>query len=227
MLRHIHLESCDSTQDELERRLEGTASPVENMLVSTSRQLQGRGRHDRVWEHVPGSLAFSFSCVPHPSLSWQSLEVAVHLATFLEEEFDSRVLLKWPNDLVAGANKCGGILLKHQGGRMLVGVGLNLLPHPTSGWGAALGAGTVLDRGFESRLPALFVERYLAASPTGPMFLKSEWEARCAHLGRPVTVSEGGHETQGIFLGLGGHGEALVDAGKGPVALYNGTLRTL
>ena len=160
-MRHIHLEQCDSTQDVLERQLEEAGG--EDILVSTSRQMVGRGRASNTWEHLPGALAFSFTCPPHPKSTWQSLEVAVCLEHFLSAQFSANLQLKWPNDLYSEGKKCGGILLKNQGQRVLVGVGLNLRPSPL--WGHAISTNISLEPDWASELPKKFVESYLSLRP--------------------------------------------------------------
>ncbi len=225
MLRHVHLESCDSTQDELERRLEAGLPPADDLIVSTGNQRQGRGRHDRTWEFLPGSLAFSFTVRPHPRLSWQSLEVAVALADFLETRFGVHVGLKWPNDVLADGKKCGGILLKHMDGRVVVGVGLNLLPAPASSWGHVLSEATALPEGWALKLPEEFVYAYLASTPSPVAVLRRGWEHRCVHMARTVRVSENGLEVSGVFKCIGDDGEAVLETGGAERHLYNGTLR--
>jgi len=54
----------------------------------------------------------------------------------LRKEFSLDARLKWPNDIVVGGRKCGGILLQRSGppenGTVVVGVGLNLGTEPGS-----------------------------------------------------------------------------------------------
>ncbi len=110
--------SCDgavevaSTNDEAkrmarERKPEGT-------LVVAARQVGGRGRFGRVWESPKGGVYGS--CILRPPLepgaiAPLSLVVAVGAARGLAS-FGVPVGLKWPNDLIAGGRKMGGILLE-------------------------------------------------------------------------------------------------------------------
>ena len=41
-----------------------------------------------------------------------------------------RACIKWPNDLLVNGRKIGGILLEQKGGRIMVGIGINLDSHP-------------------------------------------------------------------------------------------------
>jgi BirA family biotin operon repressor/biotin-[acetyl-CoA-carboxylase] ligase len=124
----------------LERR---TADLVPGLLVAEE-QTAGRGRLGRGWNSAPGrSLTFSLG-LPMAPAQWGglSLAVGVALAQALEPEpATPRLLLKWPNDLwlldaatPAGGRKLGGVLIetvavgRHR--RVVVGVGLNVLPLP-------------------------------------------------------------------------------------------------
>lgn len=141
------------------------------------------------------------------------------LALFCEEHFQIAVDLKWPNDLYSRGKKCGGILLKNQQQRMLIGVGLNLLPN--SDWGSVLPSSTILPEDFSRTLPQRFVASYLGQRSLSPEVIARTWNERCVHLNKQVTIQDGEKVVTGTFHGLGPHGEALVGTEK----VYNGTLR--
>ena len=69
--------------------------------------------------------------------------------------------------------------------------------------------------------PAQLVNDYLATHPRPLNQLREAWNARCVHLERSVTITDGTEITQGLFQGLGPHGEAIVN-GK---SVFNGSLR--
>lgn len=215
MLKHLRLVQCDSTQDELKRHFEVYS------LVSTEAQNLGRGRGNHSWEHRPGALAFSFSAPAHPQLTWQALEIAVSLAESIERIWGEKVGLKWPNDIYHHEKKCGGILLQHQTPNMFIGVGLNLLPQAESPWGSVLSQTISWETVMAHELPAQLVQDYLSLHPRPLNQIRDAWNARCVHLNRRVTITDGAEITSGQFNGLGIHGEAVVD-GK---SVFNGSLR--
>ncbi|HLQ62101.1 MAG TPA: biotin--[acetyl-CoA-carboxylase] ligase, partial [Candidatus Acidoferrales bacterium] len=109
----VHLESVTSTQ-EVARGL-----PLGSVVVA-DHQTAGRGRADRVWETPPGTaLLASFVVPPQPLLS---LACGVAAA----EACGARVRLKWPNDLLLGGRKVGGILVEAGPRKAVVGIGINL-----------------------------------------------------------------------------------------------------
>jgi BirA family biotin operon repressor/biotin-[acetyl-CoA-carboxylase] ligase len=122
----IQLDTVNSTQsyagDHLRR-----GEPVGAVLAME--QTAGRGRFDRTWHSPPGeclavSLVFTdYANHPRPYLIGMALAVAAAQA------FDANV--RWPNDIVIGERKLGGILTEllpdAKGIQVpVVGVGINL-----------------------------------------------------------------------------------------------------
>ena len=95
----LRLESVTSTQD-VARDL-----PLGSIVIA-EHQTAGRGRLERRWEAPAGSaLLVSFVLEPNPLLS---LAAGVAAA----EACGPKVTLKWPNDLLVGERKLGGILVE-------------------------------------------------------------------------------------------------------------------
>ncbi|HLQ62947.1 MAG TPA: biotin--[acetyl-CoA-carboxylase] ligase [Candidatus Acidoferrales bacterium] len=162
----MHLESVTSTQ-EVARGL-----PLGSVVVA-DHQTAGRGRGDRVWETPPGTaLLASFVVPPQPLLS---LACGVAAA----EACGARVRLKWPNDLLLGGRKVGGILVEAGPRKAVVGIGINLSWAPP---GAAR-LGQDRDR-LLTRLRAA-LERWCSAPAEEVL---AAWRRRSDTLGRQVRV---------------------------------------
>jgi BirA family transcriptional regulator, biotin operon repressor / biotin---[acetyl-CoA-carboxylase] ligase len=216
-IEHVHLSECDSTQLILKEQLHKSAGKV--LLVSTERQLQGRGRGENTWESLPGTLCFSLTIDPHPVPSFTALELSVIITKFFE---GSKLSLKWPNDVLNSHNKkCCGILIQTFGGAHVAGFGINLWSHHPD-------YGGVFDLSFEfskklwCRELAEFV---LANRIPDVVTLKGEWENVCCHLNTMVEITESNHQIIGSFVGLGVHGEAILSTPEGAKHFYNGSLR--
>jgi len=127
--------------------------------VRADAQTGGRGRFGRVFVSDPGGLWIS-AVLPSEGgqRKWAgfSLMVGIHLVRMLEELRVPGARLRWPNDLMAGAKKLGGILIEQStSGTLVVGFGLNVRNSP---WAAdpALGAITTsLERACAPSLPEL------------------------------------------------------------------------
>ena len=128
-----------STQDEIARKLSN--SPVINSenfndVVVAEFQSNGRGRLDRSFDAPKSSaLLFSFGHQPKRSQSdWGFLPlltgmcVARSLNSFVLG--DLPVTLKWPNDLLIGDKKLGGMIAEVRGVSVIIGVGINIEMSP-------------------------------------------------------------------------------------------------
>lgn len=124
----------DSTNSELQRL--GAAQPGHYRVCLATGQTAGRGRRGRRWHAPPGaclclSVATSFEGTVPVSLT---LGVGCALAVLLKGAGVTGIGLKWPNDLLIGQRKLGGILTEVQQSAgisyAIVGVGLNLQVSP-------------------------------------------------------------------------------------------------
>jgi BirA family biotin operon repressor/biotin-[acetyl-CoA-carboxylase] ligase len=78
-------------------------------IVLTSRQTAGRGRGSNQWFSADGSLTVTFV-----------LPIDEH------EPWQLPLMLKWPNDLLAGGKKLAGLLCQRIEKADLVGIGINV-----------------------------------------------------------------------------------------------------
>lgn len=222
MLKHIHVNECDSTQDLLKEQL-SREDVTQQLVVSCDRQHQGRGRGNHQWEQMAGTLCFSMNIKPHPSISFTAIELGVLLARYFADQ-GIKLQLKWPNDLwnEAGA-KCGGILVQNNQQQMLAGIGINLFSQDARYGGVYLNEVDV-DRRLLIEQMARFIHlhRYQHTSQ-----LIADWERACGHWRQMVQITEGEEIYQGLFLGLGVHGEALLEGKTGVSRFYNGSLRKI
>jgi len=136
------LDYADSTQDEA-HQLAAAGAP-HGSAIAVPVQTAGRGQRGRVWVSAEGGLWLSVVCRPASGAAVEVLGVrtGLALARFLDGLVrpPARVALKWPNDLMLGMGKLGGVLAeaRWQGdtlGWIVVGVGLNVrneLPAETS-----------------------------------------------------------------------------------------------
>src|SRR4051812_23283718 len=165
----LRMGSVTSTQD-VAREL-----PVGSIVVA-DHQTGGRGRLDRRWEAPPGTaLLVSFVLERNPLLS---LAAGVAAA----QACGAQVRLKWPNDLLVGERKLGGILVEATADRAICGVGINLTSAPE---GAAM-----LDQPRDAVLDRLSaaMDEWLGATPEQ---ILGRWRELSATLGRRVRIDVG------------------------------------
>ncbi len=105
--------------------------PAPGTMVVACRQTAGKGRQGRSWEDC-GGLHLSVVVPPHRASFAQGFSVWLGLVTVLvmREEFQVDARLKWPNDIVVGKRKLGGLLLENTWNRdqklVVAGLGMNL-----------------------------------------------------------------------------------------------------
>lgn len=111
-------------------------------LIGAHHQTQGKGRLGRAWLDTPG-MSLMFSCgfalpLAQPSSQGlQGLGPAIGLVSVqtLRTQVDhpDEIKVKWPNDLMVGHGKVGGVLIeatiKSDVQFVIIGIGLNLAGH--------------------------------------------------------------------------------------------------
>lgn len=125
-------DNIESTSERLRGLPPATAGHFDAVLAEY--QTGGRGRRGRQWLSPFGSgLCLSvnhrFEIVP-AVLSALSLAIGVGVCRALGDDVAEFVALKWPNDIVAGNGKLGGLLVDVEGEAdgpisIVVGIGLN------------------------------------------------------------------------------------------------------
>jgi BirA family biotin operon repressor/biotin-[acetyl-CoA-carboxylase] ligase len=127
------VERTGSTNADLLARALGGAP--EGVVLAAEEQSAGRGRMGRTWVSPPrAALTFSLlvrpAAVPPARRGWLPLLTGVAVASAATAVTGVQTRLKWPNDVLAGAAKLGGILAEAVGDAIVVGVGLNVSTEP-------------------------------------------------------------------------------------------------
>ncbi len=219
MVKYIHVDRCDSTQDLLKEQL--TLEPETEWTISCEHQTQGKGRGSNTWIDTAGTLCFSMSITPHLKPSFTALELSVLVCRFFEGE-GKKLKLKWPNDIQNKfGKKCAGLLVQTSSQHCMAGLGVNLF-FEGSDFGGVYDSTFQLNKEFWCKNLSHFIRqhRYIDTS-----LLTQDWDERCSQLNQEVTISESNVTVQGIFRGLGQFGEALIENQDGFHRLYNGSLR--
>jgi len=217
--------SVDSTNSEL---LRCSAPEQGSRAVLAERQTGGRGRRGRPWAsplaaHVYLSVLRGFSG-GLSQLGGLSLVAGVAVAEALHALGLPQVQLKWPNDLVAGGHKLGGLLVEGGGefagpARAVIGIGINVHMPPAAAaaidqpWtdldqlaGQRVDRNTVAAQVLGALLPALEAFDQHGLAPFLPRYAALDSLA-----GRTVRVQQGEQWQQGTALGLAEDGALRVE----------------
>ena len=214
----------------------------EGQVLVAESQVAGRGRMGRSWVSAAGaSLTFSVLLrpvsVPASRRGWLPLLTGVAVACAVRDVSGVAAVLKWPNDVLAGARKLAGILAEQSGDAVVIGIGLNVatpsdvLPVSPTGLPATslLVEGAAVSR--EALLAGILreLERRYAAFRDDPdparTGLLAGYRALCSTLGRSVRVElPGGSVLAGVAEDIDADGRLLVapTAGASPVPVAAG-----
>jgi biotin-(acetyl-CoA carboxylase) ligase len=99
--------------------------------VLCSCQTAGRGQLRRHWHSPRGNLHVTFRLPEHPVFQGEAASVAAgYLVATAFRRLGFPVALKWPNDVLLGNRKVGGILLEEKDGVIMAGLGVNIAEMP-------------------------------------------------------------------------------------------------
>ncbi len=215
----FHLESTASTQDDATRLLADHAAVV----VSAARQTAGRGRHGRTWCNAPKALAASVGFrTTWPSATWPRLSLIAGLAA--RDALGQQLRFKWPNDLLRGSSKVGGILTEAGDSLVVVGLGANLYwPDAPAGYGA------IFDQEGQTPAPNLlaahFADALFRRMAHGPDdWGLEEYRALCVTLGRNIRWEPDG---SGRAVDIDPDGALVVVTSEGRCSLVSGEVREI
>jgi BirA family transcriptional regulator, biotin operon repressor / biotin---[acetyl-CoA-carboxylase] ligase len=237
------VEQTGSTNDDLlERsRLRVPDLPI---LRAALHQMAGRGRHGRRWHDARGR-ALLFSVMKRWSRD-PAAAPAVTLAcgVAVAEALRTRGVdakLKWPNDILLGGRKLGGILTElafDSDGRagLVVGIGLNLCLGPEQRVAIDQPAAALDERVPESELGAgreawialaanAILEAIERFEQQGFAPFRAGFDALFAYAGRPAVVSQSGQPVlSGIATGVDPEGRLLLSTDGGIQVVASGEL---
>ena len=202
-------------------------------------QTQGRGRRGRRWvSPVAKNIALSIGVVvdrPTAEIGAISLAIGLQVASVLERMDISDVKLKWPNDLLIGQRKVGGILIEladtNRAATLIVGIGLNVSYAPDVDVTRDYRATRIADHS------AIFSRNYIVSQLIDATYLairrfevsgfewfKKDWEERDWLRGKHVVLKGAEPPIEGIGLGVDSDGGYRIQSNEGTKRAIGGEL---
>ena len=204
--------------------------PIEKpILLAAEEQSAGRGRRGRRW-HSPRGAGITFSLAarlarPPRELAALPLVAGVAVARALRA-LGAQVALKWPNDLVVGEAKLGGILVESRSGAAVIGIGLNCrrVPGLEAQLGRRIAFLELQDRNFViGKLGRALLDALQEFEAQGFAALRGQWQAMDAHAGRRLRVRlADGTSMSGLSQGISEDGALRVLTRKGVREVHSG-----
>jgi len=231
------IEAWDSIGSTNDRLAELARAGAEDWtVVVADEQTAGRGRRGDAWHSGAGAGLWMSLLVPSSGQAAAPdprLTLIVGAATALAIESavpGASVGIKWPNDLILGSGKLGGVLCEVCGSRVVVGIGINLRP-PKDGFSAEIAGLAATLEGVpgnavaRSELGGLVIEqiRRLTSAADPWSVTTSALESRDALRGRAVETEQEGPV---IAAGIDDSGALLVERRDGMrVRVVSGSVR--
>jgi BirA family biotin operon repressor/biotin-[acetyl-CoA-carboxylase] ligase len=182
----------------------------EGTIVIAGEQTQGRGRVGRTWLSPEGNMALSIVLYPDISkLPFLVIIASVAVARGIEKVTGLKTMIKWPNDILIGTKKVGGILIENEVKRdkvlyAIVGIGLNVNISPEEKEKNQLPAtclkdelgGNVIRTSIIKSVLREMERLYLMLPDCEPVI--REWRERLMMLGKNVRVYNNDAVIQGV-----------------------------
>lgn len=227
----VFFESIGSTNAEALRL--GAEGAPEWTVVAAGHQTEGRGRLGRSWVERPGR-ALLLSVLLRPRLAPDrapllTLLAAARMALACCSAAGVEVGCKWPNDLMVGDRKTGGVLAEARVegasvAHVVIGTGVNLameaddFPEDVRASATSLAA----EGGWSRPGPLVLAylkglrDAYRPESSRFPDDVLSTYRPLCVTLGRTVrAVTSGGGTVEGAALDVDERGGLVVEGGDG------------
>lgn len=216
----IHaFETIDSTQIEAKKPI---YKPGDVIIAET--QTASYGRRGRSWIAPPGNLYTTMVEEWHgvEQLSWLGYAVGLALFDVVQPLLirNTKLRLKWPNDLLINEQKMTGILLEVENNHLLIGIGMNISVTPETDQPVTC----LNDHTKEIHQPIdilkSFLKRYQFwykhAIENGFTSMRSIWLSRAAYIGENITARlADGTVLTGIFDDIDQQGALVLQSENG------------
>ena len=231
----VHFEEVTGSTNRTAWDLAVAGAP-EWTLVGAHHQTAGRGRLGRIWEDVPGrALLFSLvlrpTWLPTDKAGVLPLAAGIAMTEAAREVAELDVRCKWPNDLILGGHKVGGILAESRvsSGRIehaIVGVGVNL--EPPENVELATGLGDIDASALLTAFLRSFVRSYGSNDGAFIRSIVAVYPQKSATIGRDVeAITTGGRRVLGRAVGVDDAGNLVVDTPAERVRITSGEVTHL
>ena len=226
-LKVIRLNEVTSTNDYAYRLAQSGQKEI--VCVTARTQTKGRGRRGREWVSASDKGVYA-SFILRPGVGFKEvnvLNILFALAVVKSLENIVSLKIKWPNDIVIGGKKMGGVLLESYSGTkgplfVVAGLGLNVNSNVKD---IPEGATSLfLETGQEYKIEEIFKCIVKEAIMLYKSFKKGDYEVIINDaegymdtLGREVSLDTGRGKFKGIAYKMGKYGALYVKSREGEI----------
>lgn len=207
-------------------------------VVLAEKQTSGKGRKDRVWYSAPDSnLTFSILITKDKFLTSNSslinFAASLSVAFSIENLYQLKTELKWPNDVLLDGKKTSGILIEatSQGNkieRFVIGIGINVnqpsfqgtFNYPPTSIRNELGRNVEREKLLAEILNNF--ELLLEKIKKNKSEVINDWKSKCKMIGERISIVENDSEKFGIFYDIDEEGFLLLKTKDGIEKIHYG-----
>ena len=203
-------------------------------LIITDNQFKGRGRFGNKWISAP-SMGLTFSLILYDLKNLQRLPLMIGVSVCEAlKEFNFKIKLKWPNDIILNDKKIGGILCElkkiNNVKTIVVGIGMNINEKaddfPDNLRKKAISLSMVSNITYQrERVLAKILnhfEKNLDLLKEKNLELFKKWESFCNHIDKEVTFHKNNINVVGRFLKISDEGSAIIEVDNKEKAFSSG-----
>ena len=232
------LQQTDSTNRVCQEAMNDRATPNQAIVISAEQQTAGRGRRGKAW-------VSPYARNMYLSVGWQvqggaaalqglSLAIGVAVVRALQDLDVTTAQLKWPNDIVVGRQKLGGILIELTGDMagpcsVVVGMGLNVNMPEYAQDGIDQAWTDVYQQGAKPSRAQLIASVLNHVLPllqhwehSGFEAWREAWQALDAYRDQPVNILMGDKRIAGTERGVDRDGAIQIETTLGLQSFHGG-----
>ena len=227
-----------STSDLVWQLNDDKSNFLNNLLVFTDNQTNGRGRGSNKWFSFPGkSITCSFlidSFLEDDQFNLHALLVPLLIVKAIKKIALINVQIKWPNDIVYDGKKLGGVLIETRGinKKLNIGIGLNVnelkQDFPSELYSKATSIREIIGYPIqrEPLLAIFFNELEMIIKKFERDNIIKDWMKHCAHIDKKVSFNYNGKRIVGNFKSVNKSGQAIINYNN-QLIKYDGFIKIL
>ena len=209
-------------------------------IIITDNQFLGKGRGSSIWTSSPNK-SLTFSIILSLNINSKlSNRISIKSSLAIEKaltSFSIKVELKYPNDIMIGGKKLGGILCETKVSEKkinyaVVGIGININERIEDFDSTIQNTATSLQINSEKiyqreRVLAEILNQFeilLDQFPKNIDLIKSNWEDACNHLNKVITFHNNNELIEGTFKSLSNSGNAILELNGEEKEYFSGVI---
>lgn len=213
---------------------------VNGTVIFTEEQTQGKGRSGHAW-FCPRYKGLLFTLllrhnIPPDHLCLLVGTIAVAITETIRETLQLPAEIKWPNDILIGGKKVGGVLVELEKVSknqlvFLIGVGLNVniskecLPKQTHlpATSLTLEKRRFIDRNSLAKAILQDIDKWLSILKDEHFgYITERWKTLCITVGETLTIKDGGAEYTGKVIDISNNGGLMLKLTSGQIKIFRG-----